>query len=244
MLSNLLLSAAVLLLAINVVGASGIIGVPRLRYEPWSLRAFAASLPDPKTCEPDLFCMLLSQALSERFRHGPARHTVWSNYLLCMLPRWAAKYATIELSADLFRHSDQAHCHQIAQAFVDVATRRGIEARMAGLDGHVVAEAFYYGGWHVFDPDYGVILHDQDRVVSLEELLEDPDLTRRLYRNHRLKNDVEALIAVFEKKIVVRAPSGGHLSPRTAAWQRGARIAKWLLPVGMIGLALLLKFGS
>ncbi len=42
---------------------------------------------------------------------------------------------------------------------------------------HVVVEAFYKGGWHLYDPTYGAAFKDKDgRVVSYRELRLNPDL--------------------------------------------------------------------
>lgn len=68
-------------------------------------------------------------------------------------------------------------CDNVSRLFVTLAKAAGYPARVVALthtDGvnlHVVAEAYYKGNWHLFDPDHGVEYYRGDgRVASFEDL--------------------------------------------------------------------------
>src|SRR5947199_348565 len=104
---------------------------------------FSAALPSPAAGE-RAYCIALCRALGERFAHGAGRFTFATSW-----PAWALSLVypvsgVIEDPDDLFRYSDRALCDQIAQAFVQIATRAGLRARLVQVGGaHVVAEAHY-----------------------------------------------------------------------------------------------------
>ncbi len=67
------------------------------------------------------------------------------------------------------------YCDDYAQSFAALAEAAGIPARIWYLNGHVVPEAFYEGRWHMFDPDFDLVLRGPDgTVLGVEELAQDP----------------------------------------------------------------------
>ncbi|MBI2477443.1 MAG: hypothetical protein HYV60_01945, partial [Planctomycetia bacterium] len=71
-------------------------------------------------------------------------------------------------------------CDDSAAAFCELATAAGMQTRSYGLSGHVVAEAFYADGWHMFDPDHEVVYRNREgQVASVAELAEQLALITR-----------------------------------------------------------------
>ncbi len=80
-------------------------------------------------------------------------------------------------------------CDDSATNFMVLCREAGLRARVWGLSGHVVPEAYFDGGWHMLDPD-GEIYYledDGDTIASVETLARRPDLIFRhpspLYRD-------------------------------------------------------------
>tara|TARA_R110002111_G_scaffold261984_1_gene336552 strand:+ start:8793 stop:10475 length:1683 start_codon:yes stop_codon:yes gene_type:complete len=68
-------------------------------------------------------------------------------------------------------------CDDCATNFAVLARKAGLKSRVWGLSGHVVAEAFYDGQWHMFDPDHEVIYRNERAVIAgVEELSQHPEL--------------------------------------------------------------------
>jgi len=68
-------------------------------------------------------------------------------------------------------------CDDCATNFAVLARKAGLQSRVWGLSGHVVAEAFYDGQWHMFDPDHEVIYRNERAVIAgVEELAQHPEL--------------------------------------------------------------------
>jgi hypothetical protein len=206
------------------------------------MKRFTADLPEAAPGEEEVFLLALSKGLAARFHHGPGRFTICSNFVFCLAGTVIGRLRTVENTEHLFRYCRQSLCHQIAQAMVDLATRQGIEARVVALDGHVVAEGRYGGAWHGFDPDYGVAYRDGGRILSVEELADSPEAARRVYRDHRFEKSSDEVLEILRRKRITALPSGEHLSPATARWQRRLHPLKWLVPLlGLaVGLAMLL----
>jgi hypothetical protein len=224
--------------ALLLVATSGVWLAAMAAGEMWArsrwdcnLSAFLDSLPQLDAGDSELFFTALSQRLTARFKHGWGRYPLATHPLFWIGGWLTRKLWLIENSDDLFRYSHRACCSQMAQALVDLATARGGQARVAALEGHVVAEGFIRGQWRVFDPDYGVIPRRDGRLLSLEELIDSPELAAAAYRGNRLSEDPRELLAVYRRGRVTRLPPGGHLSPRTAQWQRRLRRWRWAPPL-------------
>jgi hypothetical protein len=68
-------------------------------------------------------------------------------------------------------------CDDSANTFAVLSRAAGLRARIQGLSGHVVGEAFYDGRWHMFDPDHQVYYRmPAGHVASVEELAAHPEL--------------------------------------------------------------------
>lgn len=68
-------------------------------------------------------------------------------------------------------------CGHVSSAFVEIAREAGYEARVWGLDGHVVAEVRVDGMWQMYDADLAVYYRGRSgQIAGVEELAHDPDL--------------------------------------------------------------------
>lgn len=66
-------------------------------------------------------------------------------------------------------------CDDAARNFAALCETAGLKARVWGLNGHVVAESFYDGAWHMFDPDHESYYRGPGgRILGVEELAKDP----------------------------------------------------------------------
>ncbi len=206
-----------------------------------SLARFAANLPDVEQVGEEEFLVVLCRRLGSRFEHGPGRFTVWSNYVFRWGGLFCRRLRTVENTRLLFRYCRRALCHQMAQAMVDVATEAGLKARVVGLDGHVVAEAHYGGGWHGFDPDYGVCYRDGGRILSVEEVAGDRQAAARIYRHQRFLAGSEEVLRILGRQRITAVPPGGHLSPVTTRCQGLLGGLKWILAgAGLAAAAVML----
>lgn len=67
-------------------------------------------------------------------------------------------------------------CDDTAQAVAGIAKLCGMEARIVGLEGHVVPEVYAAGRWMMLDADFAVYFHQADdprAILSVEELAKD-----------------------------------------------------------------------
>jgi hypothetical protein len=68
------------------------------------------------------------------------------------------------------------YCSQQAMVLVGYLRERGVEARVMGIDGHVVAVVDTPDGEWVLDPDYGVAI-----PMTLREIAASPQVVREIY---------------------------------------------------------------
>jgi hypothetical protein len=69
-------------------------------------------------------------------------------------------------------------CDQTSDYLASVWTQLGFQARIAAMPFHTVAEVYYDGAWHMYDPDHRTYYFTRDRiaVASVEQVLADPEL--------------------------------------------------------------------
>lgn len=252
----ILIICSVSLAAVNVAGEFGLahhldLGGdtpeknPSDKTSEKSCEGFVSEFRRSGNDDAETFFVSLSERLTGRFFHGPARYTLWSNYVFRLVSKKIRWLESIENTEYLFRYSRQALCHQVAQAFVDIATRLGRSARVVSFNGHIIAEAYYEGAWHAFDPDYGVIPWHEGRILSVDELVSDSGLAAEAYRNHRFEKESTEVLKILAGGPIGKTEVGGHLSADISRRQRALHRVRWLLPGGLflIGMALALGAG-
>lgn len=68
-------------------------------------------------------------------------------------------------------------CDDSAQNAAALAKMAGLKSRVWGLDGHVVAEIFFDGRWHMIDPDHEVFYRaSAGHIAGVEELAANPGI--------------------------------------------------------------------
>lgn len=125
-------------------------------------------------------------------------------------------------------------CDDAANAFAHLARAAGLQARVWGLGGHVVAEAFYDGSWHLFDPDHEVHYRDADgRVLGVEQLAARPELLaaavrvpgRPVYSLDMTR--VAAVYASTDDNALADYPTPARFHEMDVTLREGERVMLW-----------------
>ncbi|MBI4622953.1 MAG: transglutaminase domain-containing protein, partial [Verrucomicrobia bacterium] len=88
-------------------------------------------------------------------------------------------------------------CDDSATNFMVLAGQAGLKARVWGLSGHVVPEAWFEGGWRMLDPDGKIYYLEDDghAIAGVKTLEQRPDLIHK-YPSPYYTN-AEKLIAIY-----------------------------------------------
>lgn len=72
-------------------------------------------------------------------------------------------------------------CDDAATNFMVLSEQAGVKARVWGLSGHVVPEAYFEDAWHMLDPDGQIYYLDDDgyTISSIATLEQRPDIIRK-----------------------------------------------------------------
>lgn len=177
------------------------------------------------------------------------RIPLWENYLLWFLGGVSERFHMY-----VFANPDKALqrgvglCSDMAFVLAKLLTAKGIEAKLVGLDGHVVVTAQVdEEEWHVLDPDYGVYL-----PYSIPELEVGPDIVRKYY-SPRLRATLGPNTGKAVTADIIRfyGAEGNELTP-IDSYQRLERdederllyLLKWALPMGVAVFGILLLLTS
>ncbi|MBN2374455.1 hypothetical protein JXL19_11780 [bacterium] len=188
---------------------------------------------------------ILFNIMIERFTHGEARHTLFTNWILWILGKIYPSFGHIWDCEILLSKGWSLLCDQSSYLLLKMAIKSGISARHVGLYGHVVMEAWYDNDWHLYDPDMEVIaINDAGRVMGVEELSRDKDILLKLYSGP--KGSVAELIATRENNTFVSYPPGSRFEWKSEALSRIEQVMealKLIIPLMMLAFGLFLIFG-
>ncbi len=88
-------------------------------------------------------------------------------------------------------------CDDSARNAASLARLAGLKSRVWGLDGHVVAETFFDGRWHMIDPDHEVFYRmPAGHIASVEELSVHPEIIRKTPRDP-IGSDTAAIARLY-----------------------------------------------
>jgi len=89
--------------------------------------------------------------------------------------------AELHCPVKFFNVYGYGHCDDAAINLAMLWQAAGLNSRVWGLNGHVVAEVHYEGAWHVFDPDGEAfyLARDNRSVAACEKIREEPYLVVR-----------------------------------------------------------------
>lgn len=185
---------------------------------------------------------ILYETVSDRFTHGDRSvYSPFSNWVMWMLGRVNRRYLDIQDPDVLLRNGHSALCGDVSYVLIRLASRAGIPSRHLLLDGHIVMEAWYAGGWHAYDPDLEVVVQDEGGpVLSADALAGKPDLIRRAYAGRGSPSFVDNLVAIYTSrgdnraKVYPAEPGITVAGQRPARVEQAARLGRFLLPVAMI----------
>lgn len=134
----------------------------------------------------------LYEIVGTRFGHSEgARYNIFSNWIL-----WGLGWLTEPVGArgdvqairnvdSLLRLSDHGLCSQVSYTLIALCQKFGYPARHVGLNGHVLMEIYHDGQWRMYDPDYEVVIRNENGdVMGVHELEKRPDLIDEYFTPH------------------------------------------------------------
>ena len=129
---------------------------------------------------------------------------------------------------------------------MSLANDMGIRSRHVGLNGHVVMEAFYDSGWHLYDPDLEVVVRDEPgKVLSLTELTEQSHLLRDAYGGP--KSAAIPLILSTEDNTFMSYPPGAWFiwsSQVLYLLEKVTNYLKYLTPLFLLAVGLFVRWSA
>lgn len=126
---------------------------------------------------------IIFDLVTQRFTHGnKSKYNVFSNWILYVMGWVNSKFSYIRDLDHLLRYGHSAFCSEQSYVMLFLAEHFGIRSRHVGLNGHVVMEAWYDNGWHMYDPDFEVKASLTNKnILSVENLSKDTDLIQKIY---------------------------------------------------------------
>ncbi|WP_066632842.1 hypothetical protein [Desulfolucanica intricata] len=192
---------------------------------------------------PAIVMQVLYQTVTERFTHGAqAQHNLFSNWILGILgwlpDNLSREFAQIRNPESVVKYGHSALCGQQSGVLVQLAEKAGIDARIIGLSGHVVMEAYYDHGWHMYDPDMEIVPQYNGQVLSLADLETCSGLTRHFYSIRPEAQKWTGIITTADNNHTF--PVGSvSVSPNYLKLEQFFEFLKWIIPVGFIILGFL-----
>lgn len=191
---------------------------------------------------PDAAMQALYLTVADRFSHGLATHNAFSNWLLWLLSQLHPAFGVVSDEHSLVSAGTSLFCSQSSFVLLTMANDFGITARHVGLNGHVVMEAYYDGGWHMYDPDMEVTaLDDAGAVLSVSAVVERADLLAQAYAGPKA-----AVIPFFlsgEDNTFMSYPPGAWFIWKAQVlylFEQAAGFAKYLLALLLLAAGVML----
>ena len=196
---------------------------------------------------------LLYEVVSDRFTHGDrATYNLFSNWVLWTLGFAEPRYRDIQDPDTLLRNGHSALCGDVSYVLMRLAEKSGIPARHVLLNGHIVMEAWYDGGWHAYDPDLEVVIRDEaGRVLGVREAADIPDRIRRAYSVRGDPAFTNAIVGIYRNTAshrhiaYPRQSIVGARGQRPGRAEQAADVARFAVPpVALVAGAFLIRTGK
>ena len=196
----------------------------------------AATANSHGSTDPAKLMQSMFDLVSLRFNFNAAHHNVFSNWLLWGMGLVHPAISHIRDPEVMVSRGHSLFCGQASYLLVRMALDSGIIARHVGLNGHVVMEAVYDGGWHLYDPDMEVVpLAADGRVLGLDELVRAPHLLERNYAGP--KAVVIPYLRSIEDNTFMSYPQGSWFVWKSEVLFRFEQLAaylKYVLPLVLL----------
>lgn len=185
---------------------------------------------------------ILYETVSDRFTHGDrAVYSPFSNWVMWTLGHINRRYLDIQDPDVLLRNGHSALCGDVSFVLIRLASKAGIPSRHVLLNGHIVMEAWYSGGWHAYDPDFEVTVKDPGGIVlDAETLFGKPDLLRQAYAGRGSSAFLDNLVSIYitrEDNLWNTYPAESGITvkgQRPGRVEQAARQGRILLPAAMV----------
>lgn len=261
--------SAFLLLAVNVFGVTQSLRSPKIDPDTWEPGMTTHGEDDVKLTFSEAlelidayegkdartlvraYLSIVTDAMGHSWQQELAavhniRVPIWENYILWFFGGVSERfymYAFADSQKALER--GVGICSHLSLVLVDLLSANDIDAKLVGLDGHVVVTARVGDEeWHVLDPDYGVYI-----PYSLSDLERSPDIVRKYYsprlgktfgvhRGHQITEDVVGFYRADGNALT--DPSSSTYYERLTRTEVLLYQSKWLFPVDLAFLGSLL----
>jgi transglutaminase superfamily protein len=160
----------------------------------------------------------------------------WDNWMLWLGGIILDKKYLDSQDPDLLWKAGGGFCHQAATIYVSKGKDLGLETRLIGLSGHVVAEVYLPGkGWRVVDPDMGIFWdHDLDSFGT------EPNINQ--IKNHLSTLGFLDKTAQHFAKVYTSQEDNKRekypTAPKRYLLEKITNWFKWLIPLILIGVSL------
>jgi hypothetical protein len=174
--------------------------------------------------------LTLFDIVSRRFVHGLSAESLFTGYPQFLL---GGPFRTSFSRDRILRLGNKGFCSQQTYILVQLANDLGLPARQVGLNGHVVAEIWYDRDWHMFDPDYELVIRNaRGSIASVADLEQDgPRLTAAYGSRHAL-----AVVPLYQSRIdntYMSYPAGSYFEWKTNVLlylTMAMQVLKWGIP--------------
>lgn len=179
--------------------------------------------------------LVLLDLMSRRFVNGLSRENLFTSYPQFLL---GGPFRASFSRDRILRLGNQGFCSQQSYVLVQLANDLGLPARQVGLNGHVVAEVWYGGDWHMLDPAFEIAIRDgQRKLASVAALERDPARLMVAYGNKDPK--IVRFYVTRQDNSFVSYPPGSYFVWKAQVLlyvAKALEVLKWLLPVALLGL--------
>lgn len=191
-----------------------------------------------KNISPEEKARVLFKLISESFIHTPSSYkiTLWENWILWLGGTLSNKKYLKSQAPDFLWKRGGGFCNQASIIFAAKGKELGLQTRIIGLKGHVVAEVNLFDkGWRVVDPDMGIFWdHDLDSFGTNPNI---EQVKSELFARGFSEEISEHFARVYtsqENNFRIDYPT----SPNRLFLEKISNWLKWLIPLGLIGVGM------